>query len=412
MTWKGLDVMIALFVNDHRYRQDKHGDYWSTGSLPAVVWQRYLAEFSQVRVCGRFDGEIDDTAGLAKASATDVEFVMLPSLSGPLKVIANRRLARRSLKEAMADVDALIIRLPSELGLLAANVATALNKPFMLEIAGSALEGYGHHGSLIAKAYAPIVHQRVKQIVRGASLVVYVTNKWLQEQYPSGNPTLPSVGDNVKAPLQACLTNAQIRLPSATVRAARTKRLQELRDGRPPVFGTIGTLRTRYKGLQFSLPAFGQVHKKLRGSTYRILGPGDPQRWAQMAAKVGAGDSVFFDGTLPSGEAVMNWLSCIDIYVQPSLTEGLPRATLEAMSQGVACIGSSAGGLPELLDPTWMHRPGDREQLTHHMRLLAGQPESVAALSEHSWSVITGLEPETIDNRRSIMLRALRNLAG
>lgn len=39
----------------------------------------------------------------------------------------------------------------------------------------------------------------------------------------------------------------------------------------------------------------------------------------------------------------------MDIYVQPSLQEGLPRAVIEAMSRGCPVIGSTTGGIPELI---------------------------------------------------------------
>ena len=46
---------------------------------------------------------------------------------------------------------------------------------------------------------------------------------------------------------------------------------------------------------------------------------------------------------------MLEWLSKYDLYVQPSHTEGLPRALIEAMSVGLPCIGSRVGGIPELL---------------------------------------------------------------
>lgn len=41
-------------------------------------------------------------------------------------------------------------------------------------------------------------------------------------------------------------------------------------------------------------------------------------------------------GVLPADQAVLDWLDEIDLYIQPSLTEGLPRAVIEAMDTG--CI--------------------------------------------------------------------------
>lgn len=46
---------------------------------------------------------------------------------------------------------------------------------------------------------------------------------------------------------------------------------------------------------------------------------------------------------------VENIMKALDIYVQPSLSEGLPIAVLEAMSAGVPVIATRVGGVPELL---------------------------------------------------------------
>ena len=70
-----------------------------------------------------------------------------------------------------------------------------------------------------------------------------------------------------------------------------------------------------------------------------------------------------FCGTLASGTAVNQWLDDIDLYIQPSLTEGLPRALIEAMSRGCPALGSGAGGIPELLAPECIHKPGDSATL-------------------------------------------------
>ena len=46
---------------------------------------------------------------------------------------------------------------------------------------------------------------------------------------------------------------------------------------------------------------------------------------------------------------VVDYLSIIDIFVLPSLTEGLPMALLEAMACGKAIIGSRVGEIPKVL---------------------------------------------------------------
>ena len=56
-------------------------------------------------------------------------------------------------------------------------------------------------------------------------------------------------------------------------------------------------------------------------------------------------------------------LESIDIYIQPSKQEGLPRALIEAMSMGVPALGSTAGGTPELLEEVFIFNKGDPAEI-------------------------------------------------
>ena len=40
----------------------------------------------------------------------------------------------------------------------------------------------------------------------------------------------------------------------------------------------------------------------------------------------------------------------LDLYIHPSLAEGLPRVMIEAESRGLPTLGARASGTPELLD--------------------------------------------------------------
>ncbi len=48
-------------------------------------------------------------------------------------------------------------------------------------------------------------------------------------------------------------------------------------------------------------------------------------------------------------EQIPDYLSCADVFVRPSLSEGLGTAFLEAMASGVAIIGTPVGGIPDFL---------------------------------------------------------------
>ena len=69
-------------------------------------------------------------------------------------------------------------------------------------------------------------------------------------------------------------------------------------------------------------------------------------------------------------EEVMSILADADIYVQPSITEGLPRAVVEAMSTGLPCIGFNTGGIPELLEPEYIARLKDVNGIVQRIKIL------------------------------------------
>ena len=67
-----------------------------------------------------------------------------------------------------------------------------------------------------------------------------------------------------------------------------------------------------------------------------------------------------------------------EIYVQPSLLEGLGLSLQEAMFHGRACVGADIGGIPELInDPAvgLLHRAGDPALLADALARLIRDPE-------------------------------------
>jgi glycosyltransferase involved in cell wall biosynthesis len=119
------------------------------------------------------------------------------------------------------------------------------------------------------------------------------------------------------------------------------------------VLGFAGELREK-KGLQFLLQALRQVQEK-RAACLLVIGEVRPSEVVRVMQWMGPGtleeNRILVTGQLATPEEVNRHLQLCDVYLQPSLWDGMPNALLEAMAAGCGCIGSDAGGIPEIITP-------------------------------------------------------------
>ena len=83
----------------------------------------------------------------------------------------------------MQKVDLVFIR-GGIIATLGVTVARELNKPYLLENAGCAWDGYWNH-SLAGKLIAPFMEYRLKLIQETLLLSSMLQKKWLQNRYPT-----------------------------------------------------------------------------------------------------------------------------------------------------------------------------------------------------------------------------------
>jgi glycosyltransferase involved in cell wall biosynthesis len=106
------------------------------------------------------------------------------------------------------------------------------------------------------------------------------------------------------------------------------------------VIGTIAAVDVKYKGQENVIKDLGHLKNEgILNFEYHLVGGGDQIHLSELAKKYNVHESIKFIGSLPHNK-IFEWLDSIDIYIQPSLTEGLPRALIEAMSRGTPSIGT------------------------------------------------------------------------
>ena len=152
------------------------------------------------------------------------------------------------------------------------------------------------------------------------------------------------------------------------------------------MLGLIGSLKHRYKGITTVLEALGKVRTQLPPLVFRVLGGGDSRPWRAEAVRNGVNHITFFDGTLPAGEEVLRWLDGVDIYLQPSFQEGLPRALIEAMSRGCPALASTCGGIPELLEAESLVKPGDAAHLARLLIMATTNRDWQSSQARRNWT--------------------------
>lgn len=125
----------------------------------------------------------------------------------------------------------------------------------------------------------------------------------------------------------------------------------ELRDalGIPAsarVIGTVGAL-TREKGQIFLLQAAPVALQSFPSAFILIVGDG-PERGAleEEAVKLGIRHRVVFAG---SRKDIPDLLGVMDVFVFPSLSEGLPMALLEAQASGTPTVATRVGAIPSVI---------------------------------------------------------------
>jgi glycosyltransferase involved in cell wall biosynthesis len=117
-------------------------------------------------------------------------------------------------------------------------------------------------------------------------------------------------------------------------------------DNASLVIGALCVLRPE-KNLALLLEAFAVVSKVRGGLKLMVVGSGPEESALKALANTLdiERDCIFH----PSTRNVPEYLSSMEIFVLPSLTEGLSNAVMEAMACGCCVIASDVGGNPELV---------------------------------------------------------------
>jgi glycosyltransferase involved in cell wall biosynthesis len=387
-----LFVQEAVYVEyeDHLYSQRiEYGKYWN----------RFLSNFRNVTVLARVKKVNELPSGFKRSTGPGINFIGLPFYNGPFEYFRKRKLIKQIIKDAVNQHEAVVIRIPGPLGALTARECVKRNLKFVVEVVGDPYEV----GKFLPISWPFRTYLKyssfweMKKIVSKASAALYVTKNVLQNRYPPAKNAITSYASNVIISSADILLNKKARLEKIGTIETR------LHD-----FSKIG-IKIGVLGMVYSIKSPLEIVKTAKilldsGFNIQIEFVGNGPLIAdikKLSTILKIADRVICFGAVSSGDRVTEFLDSIDIYLQFSKTEGLPRAMIEAMSRGCPVIASNVGGIPELISEDLLVKSCDYVSLSKKIMWFLSKPDKMKIESEININKAKEFSDEVLSVRRN-----------
>lgn len=334
--------MKVLYATDNGCFKYKNEHFLSIGLY--TIAQRYAIAFKNITLYSRCRKWKKIPVGCKKA-----DFIEQYIDSSDLKnVILKKNIL---LENKIRDCDLVISRLPSFTGYKVFNYCQKYKVKFLSEVMGDPWDQYWNHG-IMGKIIAPYMYFKLKQVLKKSNYAIYVTDHFLQNRYFSKCPSISA-------------SNVSLDEVNEYVLDRRLKKQQQF-DSKNFSLLTTASIDVAYKGQRYVIEAIRLLKQKGINVTYYLVGMGKREYLQKYIDMYHVNDNVFFLGGLPH-EDVFKILDNVDVYIQPSLQEGLPRAVIEAMSRGCICYGSQTAGIPELLEENFIFKRKSARDIANYL---------------------------------------------
>ncbi|SDM17219.1 glycosyltransferase family 4 protein [Pedobacter antarcticus] len=382
--------MSIVFINDHPFYVDQSQNVFTSGTLTADVWSRFTDNYGNLTVIGRGVELNDELHKHKSANAEHVTFDLFYEIKGGLDYFRYKKKIIEKLKPYIQNSDYIVLRLPSNIGVIAAALCNEFNKKYFVEVVGCAYDSMWFFGSFQGKLLAPVISAQNRQAISKAKAAVYVTENYLQRRYPNPNQQINA-------------SNVVINRFDDDVLFQHIRYLKIIK----PFFrlGMIGNVALPYKGYKV---LFDALKKLTINFEFYIVGGGDTRWIKQLISRFHLENKVILLGRINEREKIYNFLDELDLYVQPSLTEGLPRSVIEAMSRACPVIASNAGGIPELIPENYTYNVKDSNRLSELIDKVLKDRETLEEMSKSNFIRSKDYIFETINKTRYQFLQKIK----
>ncbi len=377
----------GVVLTDHRFLATPDGRVWTQTQADYDFWSAYADAWSGVRVVARVVHVADVPPRHLRADGDGVTFGAVPSFVGLRGLARQATAVLRAVGREVGAAEAVLLRGPGIIALCGLPQLMVRRRAYSVEVIGDSDEAlrFGGVAGRAGPLLAPLAGWLQGRVCHAARSASYVTDHALQERYPPGRG--PSFA----------ITDVDLS-PAAFAPAPRPRTPAD----RPLRMVLVGSLEQPYKGADTAIRMVALLRGK-RDCHLTVVGGGRLlDAYRDLAVRLGVAESVELTDWLPRGPAVREVLQASDLFVMPSLTEGMPRALLEAMALGLPCVGSDVGDIARLLGAAYTTPRSDPQALA---RLVAGLgPDELGTMSEHNLRTARAMVPrDTARLRRQFL---------
>lgn len=355
-------INSVVVTSEFRFITCANGFIWTDGQYDNEFWQRYLDVFSHVYIVARTSFVNEPEDNWKRVDCEQVKLLPLPHYIGPFGMLKNIFKIRRGLKKVSTMNASFILRVPSIIGTFLFKELENCSKKYAVEVVGDPEEVFSKRSSMhiLRSLFKWYFSKALKLQVAKACGASYVTKRTLQEKYPVNVSSFTT-------------HYSSIQLPESFFEFPIERTFSKIRK-----LLFIGSLEQRYKGLHVLLSALATYKKQGGTFVLNIIGEGrEIDEYKAQSEALGLSAEVFFIGAVSTMHEIGQHFLDSDLFILPSLTEGLPRVVIESMACGVPCIATRVGGIPELLPRDCLVDANDDKQLADKIRDFLSKPDKM-----------------------------------
>ena len=394
--------MELLVVADGHYYITPNGEVYVESVFDYAFYARYLSAFEKVYAIVRAQNVSEPPQKSKLASGNNVVFLPILPSKGVKGFLKNYFVNKKLIREYIEKFECAIFRVPGVVANTVQPVFAKTNRPYAIEVV---VDPWEYFAKGTVKGFTrPIVRywwtKSLKRMCLDAVGVSYVTDSYLQKKYPC---------KALKTQDGKYFTSSysSVELPDNLFKEPK-----------------IAEKKNHYiiSHVANAFSSYGKGHLTLMKAAKSVADAGyDIEVWfigdgilrsafEQFAKDLGIADRVVFCGRLPNGDKVREKIRESDLFVFPTMAEGLPRVVLEAMAEGLPVLSSPVCGIPEILPRERLVDYDDYQGYAKAIIQLINNPELMTEQSKRNIEVSKRYKSSILNKKREEFYKTLRSL--